>query len=163
MSLYTRRDEYSFNFDWKTVVKAFFNKYPHKDLDFVVYNKVIDLKRINEDTILVKRVMYCKKFMVLWSYTTEEIMINLKEKKLDLQTKLLAASKAFPDITEKITYQPLPENPGVTLYTKLLESRSQFSKMFSKFSSGFEKGCKIVEEKCKDFVQGNSSQGTNPQ
>jgi PRELI-like family len=157
MSNFSRNDEYRFNFDWKTVVKAFFNKYPHKDLDFVVYNKVIDLKRINEDTLIIKRVMYCKKYMVLWSYTTEEIMINLKDKKLDLQTKLLACSKAFPEITEKITYQTVPENPSMTLYTKLLESKSTFSKMYSKFSSGFEKGCKIVEEKCNEILQSVSN------
>jgi len=153
MSTYSRTDEHIFNFDWTTVVKALWNKYPHKDMDFVIYNKVVDLKLLDEDTILVKKIMYCKKYFLLWSYTLEETKINFKNKILDLETKLIAASKAFPQSgIEKISYFQLPDKPGCTLYTKYIESKSTVSKYYHKLGSSFQKGCEIIEEKCREIL-----------
>jgi len=162
MSVYTRNDQYVFNYDWPTVVKALWIKYPHKELDFVIYNKVVDLMPLDDDTLLVKKIMHCKKYFFLWCYTLEEIKINFKNKVLDLQTRVIAASKAFPsDGIEKIKYMALNNDPTKTLYTKFLENRSTLSKYYSKLGSGFEKGCKIIEERCKEITS-KSSTHTQP-
>jgi PRELI-like family. len=153
MSEFIRNDRYVFDFDWTTVVKALWNKYPHKDLDFVIYNKVIDLKRLDDDTLFVKKVVYCKKYLFLWAYAVEEIKIDLNQKILDLQTKFIAASKCLPtDGVEKITYAALNNEPGKTLYTKLLQSKSTFQKYYQKLGTGFEKGCKIIEQRCREIL-----------
>ena len=145
-------NQFVFNFNWETVVKGFLNKYPHKDLDFVVYNRVIDIKRLDDDSLLVKKLMFSKKFKLVWAYTMEEMRIDVNQKILDLKTQILAASKCLPtDGVERICYKALNE-PGKTMYTKFLESRSAMQKYYGKLNSGFEKGCKIVEEKCNEIM-----------
>lgn len=149
----SKTDQYVFNFDWETVIKAFWNKYPHKDLDFVVYNRVIDMKRLDDNSIMVKKLMFCKKFKLVWAYTMEEMKIDFDQKILDLKTRVLAASKCLPtDGIENIRYATMNNEQGKTLYTKFLESRSTLQKYYGKLNSGFEKGCKIVEEKCKELA-----------
>lgn len=32
------QSEYTFNFDWETVVKGFWRKYPCKEFDFIKFN-----------------------------------------------------------------------------------------------------------------------------
>jgi len=148
-----KTDSYIFNFNWETVIKGFWNKYPHKDLDFVVYSRVIDMKRLEDDSILVKKVMYVKKFSLLWAYTMEEMKIDFNEKVLDLKTQVLAASRCLPtDTVENIRYKAIHNEPGQTLYTKFLESKGAIQKYYGKLNSGFEKGCKIVEEKCNEVL-----------
>lgn len=46
-----------FNFNWETVIKGFWNKYPCPELDFVKWNKVVDIVPCSDDTILVKRLV----------------------------------------------------------------------------------------------------------
>lgn len=149
----SKTDQYVFNFDWETVIKAFWNKYPHKDLDFVIYNRVIDMKRLDDNSIMVKKLMFCKKFKLVWAYTMEEMKIDFDQKILDLKTQILAASKCLPtDGIERIRYNAMNNEQGKTLYTKFLESRSTLQKYYGKLNSGFEKGCRIVEEKCKELA-----------
>jgi len=158
----TKSNQYIFNYDWETVVQAFWNKYPHKDLDFVVYNRVIDIKRLEDDSIVVKKLMFCKKFKLIWAYTMEEMKIDFDQKILDLKTKVLAASKCIPtEGVERICYQALHNEQGKTLYTKFLESRSTLQKYYGKLNSGFEKGCKIVEEKCNEVLNKASDSQSN--
>jgi len=152
-----KTDSYIFNYNWETVIKGFWNKYPHKDLDFVVYNRVIDMKRLDDDSIIVKKLMFCKKFKLIWAYTMEEMRIDFDQKILDLKTQVLAASKCLPtEGVERICYKALQEEPGKTMYTKFLESKSTIQKYYGKLNSGFEKGCKIVEEKCNEVLHSKS-------
>jgi len=148
-----KTDQYIFNYNWETVIKGFWNKYPHKDLDFVVYSRVIDMKRLDDDSIVVKKLMFCKKFKLVWAYTMEEMRIDFDQKILDLKTQVLAASKCLPtEGVERICYQASHTEPGKTMYTKFLESKSTLQKYYGKLNSGFEKGCKIVEEKCNEIL-----------
>jgi len=148
-----KTDQYIFNYNWETVIKGFWNKYPHKDLDFVVYSRVIDMKLLDDDSILVKKLMFCKKFKLIWAYTMEEIKIDFDQKILDLKTQVLAASKCLPtEGVERICYQALQNEPSKTMYTKFLESKSTIQKYYGKLNSGFEKGCRIVEEKCNEIL-----------
>lgn len=157
MEANTNSNQYVFNFDWETVIKAYWNKYPHKDLDFVVYNRVIDIKRLDDDSLVVKKLMFCKKFKLIWAYTMEEMRIDVNQRILDLQTQILAATKGFPtEGVERICYQAVNNEKGKTLYTKFLESRSTLQKYYGKINSGFEKGCKIVEEKCKEVLNSDN-------
>jgi len=152
-----KTDQYIFNYNWETVIKGLWNKYPHKDLDFVVYSRVIDMKRLDDDSILVKKLMFCKKFKLIWAYTMEEIKIDFDQKILDLKTQVLAASKCLPtEGVERICYKALQNEQGKTMYTKFLESRSTLQKYYTKLNSGFEKGCKIVEEKCNEILHTKS-------
>jgi len=159
-----KTDEYLFNFNWETVIKGYWNKYPHKDLDFVVYSRVIDMKRLDDDSVLVKKLMHVRKFGLLWAYTMEEMKIDFNSKILDLKTQILAASKCLPtDAVERICYRAVNNEKGQTLYTKFLESRGTIQKYYGKLNSGFEKGCKIVEEKCKEVLSDTNNLNSNTQ
>lgn len=67
---------YIFNYSWTTVVKGFLQKYPHKDLDFVKWNRVIDMVVNPDDTISIKRLVFSQKLMMVWCYTIEEIKFD---------------------------------------------------------------------------------------
>jgi len=89
----------------------------------------------------------------MWAYTMEEMKIDVNSKILDLKTQVLAASRCLPtDGVERICYNALNSENGQTLYTKFLESKSAIQKYYGKLNSGFEKGCKIVEEKCNEVL-----------
>ena len=79
-----KKNEHIFDYPWETVIKAFWNKYPDKDLDFVKFSKVIDMKMINENCIHFKRIMYSKKFSMIWMYTIEEIEFDFENKVFNL-------------------------------------------------------------------------------
>jgi hypothetical protein len=51
-------NRYVFNYTWELVVKGFWNKYPCPELDFVKWNKVIDLVVNGDNTLTVKRLVY---------------------------------------------------------------------------------------------------------
>lgn len=42
-----------FHHDWEIVVKAFWNKYPCPELDFVKWNKVVDIMMNYDNTMQV--------------------------------------------------------------------------------------------------------------
>ena len=51
------RSSYIFNYNWETVVKGFWVKYPCPEIDFIKWNKVIDLVVNPDNTVSVKRIV----------------------------------------------------------------------------------------------------------
>lgn len=137
-------------------MKALWNKYPNKELDFVKFSKVIDMKMVNEHCIQFKKLMYSKKFSMIWVYTIEEIEFDFEKKIFNLQTRVIKKSSFVPPVfsmKEFIQYKPLNEYfSDKTLYTKYLNA-SGVNKYIDKLNSSFEKGCNIVEKKCKEFLK----------
>lgn len=48
--------EYLFDYDWSTTVRAFWDKYPNQKMDFIKYNKVIDIKLDEHGKLVLKRI-----------------------------------------------------------------------------------------------------------
>jgi hypothetical protein len=48
---------YTFNFDWQTVVKGFWSKYPCPEISFIKWNKVVDLEILSDNTLRIKRIV----------------------------------------------------------------------------------------------------------
>lgn len=51
------QSEYTFNFDWETVVKGFWKKYPCKEFDFIKLNHVVDMTVNSDNTLSIKRIV----------------------------------------------------------------------------------------------------------
>lgn len=52
-----QKNKYTFNYDWRTVIKGFWTKYPCPEISFVKWNKVVDLNINPDQTISVKRIV----------------------------------------------------------------------------------------------------------
>ena len=50
-------NKYIFNYDWETTVKGFWNKYPCPEIDFVKWNKVVDIMMNYDNTMQIKRIV----------------------------------------------------------------------------------------------------------
>jgi hypothetical protein len=50
-------NKHVFQFNWETVIKGFWNKYPCPELDFVKWNKVVDIIANPDESIVVKRLV----------------------------------------------------------------------------------------------------------
>ena len=118
---------YVFPYDWKTVMKGFWNKYPDKKLDFVKWNKVIGFD-INEDgSLKFRRVIYIKKFYLIWAYGQEELHFNFRQKILDAKTRVLKKSSWVPySADEYIQYREFFNKDNLiekknTMYKKMLD------------------------------------------
>ena len=55
-----KKDEYLFKYPWETVVKAFWNKYPSHEFKSIIFNKVVDIKLLDDDSLIIKRLVYFK-------------------------------------------------------------------------------------------------------
>eukprot|EP01015_Nassula_variabilis_P003776 TRINITY_DN1256_c0_g1_i7.p1 TRINITY_DN1256_c0_g1~~TRINITY_DN1256_c0_g1_i7.p1 ORF type:complete len:173 (-),score=32.03 TRINITY_DN1256_c0_g1_i7:92-610(-) len=150
-----KKNEHVFDYPWEVVMKALWNKYPNKELDFVKFNKVIDMQMVNQNCLKFKKLMFAKKFSMIWMYTIEEIEFDFERKVFTLQSRIIKKSAFFPSIfnvKEYIQYQPCDQLSDKTLYTKQVVGSNLVNKYMDKLNSSFEKGCKIVEEKCKEFL-----------
>eukprot|EP01017_Pseudomicrothorax_dubius_P012346 TRINITY_DN1502_c0_g2_i2.p1 TRINITY_DN1502_c0_g2~~TRINITY_DN1502_c0_g2_i2.p1 ORF type:complete len:163 (+),score=19.58 TRINITY_DN1502_c0_g2_i2:148-636(+) len=145
--------QYIFNYPWETVVKSLWEKYPHKELDFVKFSRVIDLQVLDDKSLVIRKLMYCKKFMMMWAYSVEEIRLDARNRICEMRTELLKKSKCVPDLTgsESIIYRAHGDLMDKTLYLKALRSTSNlFGKFLEKFNGSYEKGCRIIEAKCQE-------------
>jgi len=145
--------EYVFNYPWEVVMKGLWLKYPHKELDFVKFARVIDMKVLDDDNMIIKRMLYCKKAVFAWAYIIEEMKMNFKDKICEMKSKVLKKSSLVPTLgdTEFITYRS--DGLGRTMYQKFMSNTpSCFAKFADKFNSSFEKGIKIVEENCRGML-----------
>lgn len=147
--------DYTFNYSWALVVKAFWDKYPNPNMDFVKYNKLVGLDMTEEGNIKLKRVQYTQKWGFLWAYVMEEITIDPKNQVMEMQSKILKKSDLIPFLgNEYISYRAvddLKDKVQKTLYSKRLELEGTLNKALSSFSDGFTKGIKIVEDNCERF------------
>ncbi|CAD8110564.1 unnamed protein product [Paramecium sonneborni] len=144
--------EYTFNFDWETVVKGFWRKYPCKEFDFIQFNQVVDMMLNDNNTMSIKRIVYASKFMVL-CLTLEEITFDIQNRSMQMQTKLLKACKYYPNLSgdESIIYKAIDDQK--THYSKLLSNFHQtfVTKLLSQFNSSFKKGIEVVEARCREL------------
>lgn len=148
--------EYRFDYDWKTVVKAYWDKYPNKLHDFVKYSKVVDMHLQDDGTIKVERVQYVQKWSYLWCYTLEELNFDFTNKVMDLKSTVIKKSSLIPVSggEENIRYQAfqdLKEACEKTLYTKKIAVQGQVQKIAGKLGDGYKKGIQAVEENCEKF------------
>ena len=150
-----KESEYTFSWEWSTVVRAFYDKYPNPKMDFVKFNKLIGLTVGEDNTVKIKRLQYTKKFMIVWAYVLEEITIDANNKVLDMKSQIIKKSGVFPVVgIEYISYKAVKdalEGTEKTLYSKRLEIQGSINKVMSSFSDGFKNGIKIVEENCEQF------------
>lgn len=145
--------DYTFNYSWPLVVKAFWDKYPNPNMDFVKYNKLIGMEMLDDGKIRMKRVQYTQKWSFLWAYVIEEITIDPKNQVMEMQSKILKKSDLIPVLgNEYISYRAandLKDQVNKTIYSKRLELEGTINKAINSFSDGFSKGIKIVEDNCE--------------
>lgn len=148
-----KEKDYTFQYNWATVVKAFWDKYPHKQMEFVQYNKLIGLEVLDNGTLLFRRVQHIRKWKFIWAYILEEIKIDSVNKVMTMESKVLKKSDMVPFFgNEFITYKAvndLKDRMERTLYSKQLILEGTINKALGAFSDGFTKGIKIVEENCE--------------
>jgi hypothetical protein len=147
--------DYTFNYSWPLVVKAFWDKYPNKSLDFVKYNKLVGLNMDEAGVIKLKRIQHIQKWSFLWAYIIEEISIDPKNQIMDMHSYVLKKSDLLPIFgNEYISYRAvddLKDTMERTLYSKRLVIEGTLHKAMSSFSDGFAKGIKIVEDNCESL------------
>ena len=68
--------DHIFNFEWRIVMKALWDKYPNKIFEFVKYDNVIDF-RVQDNIIYIKKVKFCSKFKYIWAYFVEDIKYDI--------------------------------------------------------------------------------------
>jgi hypothetical protein len=145
--------DYTFNYSWPLVVKAFWDKYPNEKLDFVKYNKLIGLDMDEKGVLKLKRVQHIKKWGFLWAYIIEEITIDPKDQIMEMHSHVLKKSDLIPIFgNEYISYravEDLKDKVEKTLYSKRLVIEGTINKALSSFSDSFAKGIKIVEDNCE--------------
>lgn len=146
-------DTHLFQYPWSLVVKGFWQKYPSKQLNFVKFNHVIDFEIPSADIIKFTRLMYCKiSFLPLFSYSVEDITINLKEKALEMKSVIIKNSPFLPTGKEHCSYLSHNlEGNDFTKYTKSVLSSNKISKFLHYFATGFKQGCQVVEEKIQQI------------
>ncbi|CAD8177984.1 unnamed protein product [Paramecium octaurelia] len=144
--------EYTFNFDWETVVKGFWRKYPCKEFDFIKFNQVVDMILDDNNKMQIKRIVYARKFTI-WCLTLEQITVDLENRSMEMQTKLLKSCKLYPNLTgdESIIYKAIDDQR--THYSKLLSNFQQtfITKLISQFNTSFRKGIEVVEARCREL------------
>lgn len=114
--------KHEFNYEWKTVVRAFWDKYPDQRLDFVKFSKVVDMEMREDGTIRFDRVQYVQKWGFIWAYTLEELTFDFGNQVMDLRTTVLRKSSYIPmTAAEEIRYEALKNEAERTLYTKKLK------------------------------------------
>eukprot|EP01017_Pseudomicrothorax_dubius_P031919 TRINITY_DN4124_c0_g5_i2.p1 TRINITY_DN4124_c0_g5~~TRINITY_DN4124_c0_g5_i2.p1 ORF type:complete len:161 (-),score=28.55 TRINITY_DN4124_c0_g5_i2:289-771(-) len=148
--------EHIFNHPWEIVMKSLWNKYPNKDLDFVKFSRVIDLQLLDDNSLFIRKLVFCKKYMMMWAYTVEEMKLDVKNRICELKTEIVKKPSYLPNITgvERIIYKAHDGARDRTVYRKLLSSTSSmFVKYLEKFNTSYEKGCQILEEKCHEFMK----------
>ena len=142
---------YTFDYDWKTVMKGFWNKYPDRKLDFVKWNKVIGFD-VNEDgSIKFKRVIFIRKLYFIWAYGLEELEFNFKNKIMDAKTKILKKSICVPYTADEfIQYREFMNRDKLaTTYQKILDYKTgAVSNFLSKVNKSYIQGCTIVSDRC---------------
>lgn len=152
-SLEKKERDYTFNYSWPLVVKAFWDKYPNKSIDFVKYNKLIGMKMDEKGVLRLKRVQHIHKWSFIWAYIIEEISIDPKEQIMEMHSYVLKKSDLIPLFgNEYISYRAvddLKDQVEKTLYSKRLVIEGTINKALSSFSDGFTKGIKIVEDNCE--------------
>lgn len=138
---------------WRSVIQGFWTKYPNKQMAFVKFNHVIDFEIVDSNIITFKRLMHCKiPHLPLFSYSIEDIKIDLKEKVLEMKSFLIKKSKFFPFGDEYCKYlSQNKDGKDCTVYTKTVMSSNKISKFLGYFNKAFEKGCQIVEENTQKF------------
>ena len=155
-----KMEEHIFSYPWETVVKAFLNKYPSQHLDFVKFNRVVEMKILDDNCVLLKRVMFSKKYRFMWVYSLEEIKIDFKKRLMEMETSLLKKSNLVPNFgaKENVIYKSWELDPlGKTFYGKVINSTSKLQKYMGEITQSFKKGCKIIENKCEEFAQTKDS------
>ncbi|CAD8088947.1 unnamed protein product [Paramecium primaurelia] len=144
--------EYTFNYNWETVIKGFWRKYPCKEFDFIKFNQVVDMILDDNNKIQIKRIVYANKFTI-WCLTLEQITIDLENRSMEMQTKLLKSCKLYPNLTgdESIIYKAIDNQQ--THYSKLLSNFHQtfLTKLISQFNTSFKKGIEVVEARCREL------------
>ena len=142
---------FTFDHDWKTVMKGFWNKYPDKKLDFVKWNKVIGFDVTEDGNIKFKRIIFIKKLYFIWAYGLEELTFDFKKRILDAKTSVLRKSMWVPySADEFIQYKEfLNKDKFNTIYEKILDYKTgAVSNFLSKVNKSYVKGCMIVAGKC---------------
>ncbi|CAD8096107.1 unnamed protein product [Paramecium sonneborni] len=144
--------ENTFNFDWETVIKGFWRKYPCKQFDFIQFNQVVDMIVDDDNKMQIKRIVYVRKFAI-WCLTLEDITFDLENRSMQMKTKLLKSCKFYPNLTgdEQIIYKSIDNQQ--THYSKLLSNFHQgfFTKLLSQFYNSFKKGIDVVEARCREL------------
>ncbi len=149
-----KNDTHIFPHPWSTVVKGFWTKYPNKHMSFVKFANIVDMEIINSDTLKLTRIMHSKVPMTFfYLYSKEEIIIDLKEKSLDMTSSMIKKSKMFPLGKENCKYISIINKFGIeqTLYKKKMLSSNKITNFLEYFNNNFSKGCQIVEENSKEF------------
>ena len=149
------KSEYSFPYEWKTVVRAFWDKYPNEMMDFIKYNQVVDIDILEDGKLQIQRIQKAQKWRYLWAYSLEKITFDFENKIMDLTTIPLKKCSLIPiggiETIRYSAYQDLIEKCEKTLYTKSLAVKGTMTKFVEKFNDGFKKGCDIVEKNCEEF------------
>jgi len=74
-----------FPFPWKTVIKAFWIKYPSKELDMVKFKKVIEFKNLEDNKMYIKSLIYTKNILY-YVYSVEEMICEFDNQKMQCVT-----------------------------------------------------------------------------
>ena len=149
-----KNETHIFPHPWSAVVKGFWTKYPNKHMPFVMFDHIVDMEIINSDTLKLTRIMHSKLPMTFfYLYSKEEIIIDFKEKSLDMTTSMIKKSKIFPLGKENCKYISFINKDGKeqTLYKKKMLSSNKITNFLEYFNNNFLKGCQIVEENSKKY------------
>lgn len=126
-------------------------------MDFIKYNKVVDIKIDENGRLILHRIQKLKKFSVIWAYSLEELTFDFKQKILDLKTIPLKKCSMLPiggiEVISYSAFYDMATECEKTLYTKSLEMKGALSKFTDKINDSFTSGCKIVEENCEKFKE----------
>lgn len=141
-------NEYIFSFAWEKVVKGFWTKYPNKSFSNVIFNKVIDMKIIDDHTLFIQRMMFSEYFW-FWGYSIENITLDLQKKKLEMNTVITKRSRLSPSGKEICIYEADKENDKNTIYRKALFSNQKIVQILGSLNLSFKKGCHLIEDYCK--------------
>ena len=130
-------------------MKGLWVKYPNSEMDYVKSHKVIGIKRIDENNLIVRKLMHCKMYRMMSSLTLEELHFDFKNEILISKTKFLDMSVMVPAGIEEMNYRA---EQARTICTKIVHG-SKLDKYVGKFNDSFKKGCEIVEKKTEDIVK----------
>lgn len=112
---------------------------------------------VNDQAIVVKRLMYTQFQKFVWAYSVEEIMLKFDDRMMEMKTEFIQKSTFFPPVgsseTELIKYQAFEDLK--TKYSKNIQigGGNLLKKYVDKFSDSFKKGCNIVEDRCSTILE----------